>query len=244
MKDNFSDGASLYARYRPRYPDAVFDYIFSLPDAKDCAWDCGTGNGQIAIRLSEQFKTVHATDISQAQLDHAFRAANIRYSCQPAERTSFAEGYFDLVTIGQAIHWFDFDQFYMEVNRVLKPKGLIVVIGYGLVQVNETIDQLVTDFYTRTVGPYWDKERRYVDENYQTIPFPFNELSVPSFSHTDQWNATHMLGYLRTWSAVKHFIKDRGFDPADHLAEALQSAWGPELRKVHFPILLRAGRKK
>lgn len=243
MKDNFSSQSDMYAKYRPTYPSAFFSYLNTLVPVKQRAWDCGTGNGQVAFALAETFEKVFATDMSQAQIDHAAQANNINYSVQPAEHTNFEDNQFDLIIVAQAIHWFDFDKFYTEVKRTAKENALICVTGYGRIMISEAIDALITDFYTRVIGKYWDKERRYIDENYETIPFPFEEIEAPAFENKLSWTLEHLIGYLNTWSAVKHFIKQNGYNPIDALHEALMDHWEPgQIREVTFPLLLRIGR--
>jgi ubiquinone/menaquinone biosynthesis C-methylase UbiE len=153
MKDNFSTRADKYAQFRPTYPEALFNLLFSLSPSKASAWDCGTGNGQIAQRLASVFHKVQATDISRQQLDNAVRLPNIHYSLQPAEKTDFPDHGFDLITVAQAIHWFDFDAFYAEVHRTLKPGGILAVIGYNLPRFNAAVDAVIADFYRGVVGP-------------------------------------------------------------------------------------------
>lgn len=242
MKDNFSTQSDKYAQYRPTYPSGLYDYIQSLVPTRINAWDCGTGNGQVAYQLSALFEQVYATDISQAQLDNAQRSHNIHYSLQAAEETTFPEAFFDLIVVAQAIHWFDFDKFYKEVKRILKPNGYLVVVGYNRLTITPEIDELITDFYTNIIGMYWDKERHYIDEAYKTIPFPLNEIEAPSLQNTFDWTFEHLIGYLGTWSAVKHYITAKGHNPIDLIQDKLQLLWGPtNTRPVYFPILLRVG---
>ena len=245
MKDNFSTHADKYAKFRPSYPDDLFKYILSLVPARESAWDCGTGNGQVAQQLARSFARVSATDISRQQLDNAAAATNIDYSVQPAEKTSFPDNAFDLITVAQAIHWFDFDAFYKEVDRTIRNDGILAVIGYGLFQTTPAIDQLIAAFYRSVIGPYWDKERKYVDENYQTIPFPYEEIETPAFRNDFQWTFDHLIGYLETWSAVKHYEKQKGSNPISLISADLKKAWG-EAPKIagYFPILLRIARIK
>lgn len=243
MKDNFSTASDQYAQYRPGYPTAFFEYLNTILHNKSKAWDCGTGNGQIAGQLVHYFDNVYATDISAAQLANAIPGPKISYSLQAAEHTNFPDNYFDLVIIGQAIHWFDFDPFYKEVNRKVKSGGIIVVIGYGKLEITPELDTLIADFYTNIVGPYWDKERTYIDEEYQTIPFPFKTIQAPHFEHELQWTLEHLIGYLGTWSAVKHYKAANNSDPIKLIYQALKKAWGTEsLRTIKFPLLLRVGK--
>lgn len=243
MKDNFSTQSDQYAKYRPTYPKDFFDYLNTIVPNKENAWDCGTGNGQVAYELAKTFDKVFATDISQSQIDNAVQAGNIVYSVQPAETTNFDNAQFDLIVVAQAIHWFDFDRFYAEVKRTAKDNAFLCVVGYSRVKINGQIDNLITDFYTNVVGPYWDKERKYIDEHYATIPFSFDEIQTPKFVNTQHWTLEHLTGYLKTWSAVKHFAKQNNCDPIDKLQKSLEQLWGKgAVKEVQFPLLLRIGR--
>ncbi|MEO6819236.1 MAG: methyltransferase domain-containing protein [Ginsengibacter sp.] len=245
MKDNFSFQSNNYAKYRPQYPLEFFDYLFSIIPNKENAWDCGTGNGQVAFELAKKFEHVFATDISQSQIDNALQANNIVYSVQPAESTNFENRQFDLIVIAQAIHWFDFEKFYAEARRTAKTNALICVVGYGLVEIDEKLDSVISNFYKNVIGIYWDKERKYIDEKYQTIPFSFSEIHTSKFVNKLTWRIEHLIGYINTWSTVKHFIKKNGNNPVDKLQIEIEKIWGNEvMREISFPLLLRIGRIK
>ena len=241
MKDLFSGHADQYARFRPSYPATLFEYIVGLCPSKVKAWDCGTGNGQIAGILSGFFTEVHATDISQNQLDNAIRLPNIHYSQQPAEKTDFSENYFDLIVVAQAIHWFDLDKFYQEVNRTSKNGAILLVLGYGLLKINAEIDQVIDKLYRNILGLYWEPERKLIDERYQSIHFPFEELEAPYFPNEYLWSFEQLIGYLKTWSAVRKYLRITQKDPIELIKKELQDAWGEDLRKVEFPLLIRLG---
>lgn len=241
MKDNFSSQAEDYSRYRPKYPAGVYEFLRSRLKGFEKAWDCGTGNGQVAVELSSFFTNVEATDISLNQLKNAEKRDNIHYSVQPAERTSFPAQNFDLIITAQAIHWFRFEDFYAEVKRCLKPQGLLAVLGYGLFSSNPETNRIIAHFYNDIIGPFWDKERRYLEDEYKTIPFPFRELETPQFNQQYEWTISQLLGYLRTWSAVKHFEKRKNVDPVAIIEEDLTKAFGKK-NEVSFPILFRLGK--
>lgn len=243
MKDNFSTGSDQYALYRPGYPAAMFEYLLSLVTPRERAWDCGTGNGQVAVVLAGSFDRVDATDISASQLHSAALHERVAYSVQPAEKTSFPDEAFDLITVAQAIHWFDFDAFYREVNRTIRPGGVLAVIGYNLPRLSPAVDAVLDHFYRDVVGPYWDRERRYIDEEYRTLPFPYPQIEAPAFAIEVEWNFDHLTGYIGTWSAVKHYIKAKGEDPVAAVRAELQKNWGVDpVKKARFPVLLRVAR--
>ncbi|WP_256012185.1 hypothetical protein [Desertivirga xinjiangensis] len=126
--------------------------------------------------------------------------------------------------------------------RTAKKNALFCVIGYGKIEVSREIDLLIVNFYENIIGSYWDNERKYLDENYQTIPFPFKEIPAPEFQHKLKWTFEHLTGYLDTWSAVKHFIKQNGYNPIDQLKRDIALYWGDhEEREVRFPLLLHLG---
>ncbi|MBZ9630095.1 class I SAM-dependent methyltransferase [Salegentibacter sp. LM13S] len=241
MKDNFSTQSSSYAEYRPTYPKELYEFLKGILTETTTAWDCGTGNGQVAGELANFFDEVHATDISKQQLQNAIKLPNIHYSEQPAEKTNFPDNTFDLVTVAQAIHWFNFEAFYQEAKRVLKPNGIIAVIGYSLFKSNPETDKVIRKFYNDIIGPFWDEERRYLDEKYQTIPFSFLEIETPEFEQKYQWSFNHLIGYLNTWSAVKHYEKEKGENPVNLIKNELKAAFGNE-NKIVFPVLFRLGK--
>lgn len=244
MIENFSKQSHSYSRFRPDYPQQLYDFLLHFISNKKTAWDCGTGNGQVAVKLSQYFEQVFATDISAGQIENAVKKKNIFYSLENAEQTSFTDNQFDLITVAQAIHWFDFEELYKEAKRTLKPGGIIAVFGYNLFKINKETNAIIDNFNKNIIGPYWDKERKYVDENYDTIPFPFEEIKSPKFLNKYKWEFEHVIGYLNTWSAVQHFIAKNQTNPVDQIIVPLKDAWENEAtREISFPIFMRVGRK-
>lgn len=242
MKDNFSKQSAIYARYRPTYPHKLYDFILSQVANKEAAWDCGTGNGQAAKELSKSFAKVFATDISQKQIDNAVQTGNIFYSVQPAEQTDFPGNSFDLVAVAQALHWFRFDEFFKEVKRVTKPGGFFAGWTYSLLRMTEEIDALIEYHHYTTLRDYWDDERKYVDEEYRNIPFPFEKINAPPFTIEYDWTIDELEGYLNTWSALQKFITKNKYNPVDDLIRRITPCWKQERMKIDFPVHLLIGR--
>jgi ubiquinone/menaquinone biosynthesis C-methylase UbiE len=243
-KDLFSNQASLYAQYRPGYPGGLYEHMLQYVNNRQQAWDCATGNGQAAVELARYFDKVMATDISEKQLQQAQPHEKITYSVSTAEQTLFPDNSFDCITVAQAYHWFQFEAFGKEVQRVAKPGAVVAIWGYSLVVCEEeALNTLINSFYRDTVGPYWDKERRYIDDHYTTVPFPYEPLPSKEFQINAQWNRQQLIGYFNTWSSVQHFIKAHQYNPVDELAAAIEQLWpGDDHKNFYFPLFLKLGR--
>ncbi len=243
IKDNFSARADMYAKYRPNYPQELIDEILLHCANKDLAWDCATGNGQIASALSPFFYNIFASDISQSQLDNAIQKPNIAYKLEHAENSTLRDKSVDLIVVAQAIHWFNFDAFYNETKRVLKPDGIIAVLGYGLFQSIPQIDNELQKFYVDILGKYWDDERKYLDEKYNTIPFPFNEIKTAKHFIKLTWTYENIIGYLNTWSAVQHYIKQHNSNPVLLITDGLKNAFGDKKSvEINIEIFAKVGK--
>lgn len=244
FKDHFSDHAAIYREARPTYPPELFAWLAQQAPDRELAWDCGCGNGQATVALAEHFTRVIGTDPSANQIAGAEPRAKVDYRIEPAERSSLADASVSLVSVAQALHWFDFDAFYAEVRRVLKPRGVFAAWTYADCRVDAAVDKVKDKLYVDLTGPYWPPERAYVDAGYRTLPFPFVEIVAPEFSMIAQWDVEHFLAYLRTWSATQRYIKAKGEDPVTMIESELRAAWGDpaQVREVRWLFHLRVGR--
>lgn len=248
FKDHFSETAAGYVRFRPRYPETLFHYLADAAPRRVRAWDCATGSGQAAIGLAKHFERVIATDASAGQIAHALPNPRVDYRVAPAEKSGLEPESVDLVTVAQALHWFDIPAFFQEVKRVLVPGGLLAVWCYQLFTIDPEIDRIVLRFYTETVGRYWPPERKMIEEGYRSISFPsaFTELRTPSFSLESPLTLDQFGGFLQTWSAVQRCNKEKGRDPVAPLLAELAPLWGDlkRPRMLRYPLPLRMGRKE
>ena len=244
FKDNFSAQSSAYAAYRPGYPENLFQYLAGECREHKLAWDAGTGNGQSAKQLALHFDQVYATDASSAQILNAEPLANITYAVANEQAPALKRRSVNLITVAQALHWFDIEVFYAEAERVLKKHGLLACWSYKLFRINAGIDREIERIYTEILGRYWDPERRLVDTGYRTLSFPFRELRAPSFEMKAFWNFDKMMGFLGSWSAVANYKKREGHDPIPENIERLKAAWGKldETKEVTWTLSMRAGR--
>jgi ubiquinone/menaquinone biosynthesis C-methylase UbiE len=239
----FSTVAREYANFRPGYPPELFEWLASQVRNHDAAWDCGCGSGQASVTLAGYFDQVHATDVAPEQIAAARAHPRVAYSVAAAEHSGLAADSVDLVTVAQALHWFDVDAVYAEARRVARPGALLAVWTYPRPELADPhLDRLFLGFYRDVVGPYWPPERTHVEANYRTLPFPFEELPHPAFGLEFRWSLEQLAGYASSWSATARYRKATGKDPLPRLRAALAPGWPADgTALVRIPIVLRAG---
>jgi ubiquinone/menaquinone biosynthesis C-methylase UbiE len=254
----FSAQSKEYASSRPSYPPALFEFIVSLVDKKNLAWDCATGNGQAAVVLADYFNQVVASDISARQLENAQQKSNIIYLLFHAEDAPLKDNSLDLITVAQALHWFDFDRFYSEARRVLRKReggktagggGIIAAWAYGLHTISPDLDKVTRQLYGDILGDkYWPAETKYIEERYETIPFPFEQIPAPEFQIQLSWSLSDLVKYFHSWSSVQKFIEKNKYDPVSEILDSLEYAWGGgrnkvnQKRKVVWPLYVKVGK--
>ena len=242
-QDNFSAVSSQYAAFRPSYPRGLYEWLAREVPRHEVAWDCACGTGQASIDLVECCTHVIATDLSASQLQMAEPHPRVEYRVAIAEASGLPSASVDVVTVAQALHWFDLDKFYGEVHRVLRQGGVFAAWCYGTPTVEvEPVDRLLQVFYHRVVGAYWAPERKLVESGYRTLPFPEPEIDVPVLTMEQHWSLESLIGYVRSWSATARHIDARDDDPVPRVYDALRPSWGDPraYRKIRWPLSVRA----
>ena len=246
FKDHFSSASAAYRSARPHYPAALFEWLVEQVPGRELAWDAGCGNGQASVALAAHFDRVVATDPSAQQIANAEPHPRVEYRVEKGEASMLPDRCAGLITVAQALHWFDLDGFYTQVRRVARPGALLAVWTYGLCSISDEVDPVLDCFYTQTVGPYWPPERRHTENGYAELAFPFEMIEVPPFSMSVAWTLAQLFAYLRTWSATQRYQQANGVDPVMALEPALAQAWGDPERKlaIVWPLAVRAGKLK
>jgi SAM-dependent methyltransferase len=245
FKDNFSKQSDVYVKFRPTYPKELFDFLSGLTFEHKLAWDCGTGNGQSALKLADYYDKVYATDPSSEQIKNAIHNDKIVYKVESAETPYLIENHsVDLITVAQAIHWFDFEKFYTQVKRVLKTNGVIAVWAYGIPTIEQKLDIIIKDFHDNIVGEFWLPENKLIEKEYTTIPFPFDEIKTPDFFINKKVTISEILGHLRSWSATQKYIEKYNENPTENLSQKLQEHWEnmDDEKEINWKLILKVGR--
>ena len=219
----------------------MFEFIAACCNEHALAWDCATGNGQAARSLQPYFRKIIATDASERQIASAVATDGIEFGVARAEHSALVESSVDLVTVAQALHWFDIGAFFAEAKRVLKPGGVLAFWCYQNCNVDRDIDAACEQIFAE-VDDFWPPERDIVEEQYPSLDMPFDDLAADEFSMTTNWTADDLLNYMRTWSASQRYIVANGNDPTEICRGRLKILWGDGRRTVNWPITIRIGR--
>ncbi|MEO0459598.1 MAG: class I SAM-dependent methyltransferase [Myxococcota bacterium] len=238
FKDHFSDVAGAYRQYRPRYPQALFRELAAR--SPGVAWDSGCGSGQATEGLSRCFDHVYATDPSMAQVSAAPLFDNVTYLVASAEESTLSDASVDLAIAAQAVHWFDLPAFEREVRRVVKPGGLVVLLGYGLFESTPQIDRIVREHYLTTLAPHWPKERLHIDRRYSDLTLAMPRLSLADFAMEASWSVEQLLGYLGTWSAVHALATSTGRNLIAEIEPQIRRCFNDERIGMRWSLIVHA----
>lgn len=243
FKDHFSSQAEDYSLYRPEYPTDLYVWLASLCEQHQLAWDCATGNGQVAVALTNHFGYIIGTDASESQIYHATTYPRVEYEVALAHMSPLKDHSVDLITVAQALHWFEFDLFFKEVERVAKPNAVLAVWCYDLHQISPEVDAVINTYYNDIIGEHWPAERKHIEQAYDRIAFPFEPIKAPNCTMQKQWTFKHLMGYLATWSATQNYLQTHGSDPRLLILKELQTAWGDdESKQVTWPVTIKTFR--
>jgi len=258
--DHFSRRAATYRARRPGYPLELVDWLAEEAPARDRAWDAGCGSGQLSLLLARRFRQVVACDASREQVMTAPRLPGVAFRVARAEAPGLPPGSVDLAVAAQAAHWFDLDEYYRTVTRVTRPGGVVALVTYGVMELDPEITRTVRAFHDVTLAPHWPPQRAHVISGYRSLPFPFPELTPPTFEIRRHWTLSEFLGYVDTWSAMRALERSwearrgrvgphpKAFSSVSpewqRFRDALEGAWGPPdaEREVRWPLAIRAAR--
>ncbi|CAM4794771.1 unnamed protein product [Rotaria magnacalcarata] len=263
MSKRFFEGAQHAARYalnRPTYPSElrkkIMDFLGTKYKGKyDYAVDIGCGSGQSTELLSPYFEKVYGYDVSENQIKEARTRntiSNIEYKVSAKNVIPHADESLCLITVAQAAHWFDLQQFYTEANRTLKEMGVLAIYGYGLVKFEDKhaseLDEIFQNFYGK-LKPYFPPDRVHIDNKYAGIILPYEEkIRDDSVKIKYEWNLDRFLAYVSTWSGYVHYMEkypdgDILFDLRNDLFKAMKTNNQNELMKLYFETFILLGRK-
>ena len=221
--------AQAYALFRPKTPELIAKKTIefmkskklqSKSDVFDCAVDVGCGSGQSTSIFAPYFKTIIGIDPSEKQIEQAKNNnvySHITYKVGQAENLTCLEN-IDLVASGQAVHWMNFEKFFNQCNRVLKPEGCLLIHGYDRPKLYPNFkhdeklatvaENLFSKFYSKCL---FHPRRKHIDNRYVSIYDALKceqKLRDDSVVNTVECSLFDFVSYLKTWSGYHAYLKN------------------------------------
>jgi SAM-dependent methyltransferase len=202
----FGPLAGDYARFRPTYPDALFDALLSrVPDGRGRTLDVGSGTGAAVRPLLDRGARVVAIEPNPSMLEEARRRLRgsrgwVGAVAARAENLPIASGAASCVTAAQAFHWFESAPALGEMARVLRPGGLLALLW------NVTVPDAFTDEVRDLIGRYNPGYGRPVTRTMLGTPgalalHPAFTVEPPAeFEHERPMTEDAYVGYAFSWS--------------------------------------------
>jgi len=178
-------------RYRPPYPQKIFDLLTGLAPGKESILDLGCGPGKLARPMSQSFSRVTAVDPSSHMIA---LGKSLEYGASP--NISWVHGYaedvtltekFDVIVAALSIHWMDHKVLFPKLAKHLKQSHLFAVIE-GDDAYNPPWASDMQEFLSRWVPKitgqpldkkrsFWEAYRDYVDikDEFEVVSEPFHQ---------------------------------------------------------------------
>ena len=241
---DYSPYARQYAQSRPGYPEELFQYLASLVDSHNFAWDCATGSGQAALSLVKYFDKVIATDVSSEQIKNAAQHSRIEYRVSPSENSGIPDHSVNLITAASAVHWFNLPEFYREAKRVIAPEGVIAVWKYHVGYIEPPFNDLFLRFYRDILSPYFSEGARLVDNRYADIVLPGKQIDSKNLFVSVKWKLSDMFNFIESWSGTQEYRKRNGENPVKLIDTDLRKLWGDpdKIHTLRWPLFIKIAR--
>jgi SAM-dependent methyltransferase len=215
--ERFTSRVETYAKYRPGYPVEIVDLL-----EQECGLtphsivaDIGSGTGKLAEIFLANGNVVFGVEPNAAMrvvAENIFQDQTLFRSVDgSAEATTLPDASVDVITAGQAFHWFEPVKTRLEWVRILKRGGWAVLIwNERLLQATPFLsdyEQLVLNFGT----DYTEVRHENVAGRIESFFAP-DECVVRSFSNTQVFDVEGLRGRVRSSSYTPE-PEDPKFEP-------------------------------
>jgi len=210
MKNNvasFTGRVEDFAKFRPGYPEQIISLLESKIDfsqAKDVA-DVGCGTGRLSRLFLNNGNLVFGVEpndemrlMSEKLLSKFINFISVEGS---AEKTMMATNSVDVVTVGQAFHWFDLKKTKKEFKRILRKDGH-VVIAWNERKNNSQVMKAVNRILQSLNQEHEEAEKNLVDKSLLDTFFAVDKVGSGTFPNYQMLDLAGLKGRIRSISYV------------------------------------------
>ena len=209
---DFGRHSEDYAAYRPGFPSSFYQRIDAITRIKETrSLDLATGPGTIALELGARGSSVVGIDISAELIGTAKRVSKqrnledkVHFRIARAENTGLDASSFDLATAGQCWHWFDSQAVMAEMQRVLRPSGILAIAYYSYLAehcpVARDTEELILAF-----NPSWTmagSDGMYPERIDELIHSGYRLVEQFCYDHDEEFTHARWRGRMRTCNGV------------------------------------------
>ena len=231
-----------YDATRPKYTTEIFSDIINKTKSFNNYLDIACGCGQLLLQLSDNFKLSIGLDISKEQITKAkenLEKSNIKQkenvifyesdTYDIVEKLNKNENLkdikFDLITIGQAYHWYEEDKILTFLKSLLSNEGILVIAGYKKQHFDEVTQPDLNSFFESIIKfllPYFECNVANIDSGYvssfQKFKKYFSNIDGPKwFTEQSQIGMNKLSIFLKSWSAYVNYKKSLSHGQKDIL---------------------------
>ncbi|WP_380169155.1 class I SAM-dependent methyltransferase [Jannaschia sp. R86511] len=200
---SFGAVAEEYDRVRPGYPAEVVRW--ALGEAPLRVLDLGAGTGKATRVLLEQGHDVVAVE-PDPQMRERLRSVSpqVRALAGTGEAVPLPDGSVDAVLVAQAWHWMDHGRAAVEVARVLRPGGVLVLL-WNVRDRQDPVARVVSGAVARHAPELAERARADSHADRLDVSVPDPRLVAAGTHAVDsslRCSVDDLLALVSTWSYV------------------------------------------
>lgn len=203
--NKFTNKATKYSNYRPKYPEELIDFLIESTNlqSNSVVVDIGCGTGILTKQLLNRgIKTIGVEPniemYNQAKKD--LQGYNCQIINASAENTQLDDNIASLITVAQALHWFDLSKFICEYNRLLGNDGQVAILYNNMNKSDIAVGEFL-DVH-RTLCPLYRGFSKGINnhEDIYTEMFGQNGFITKAFENNQVLNYEEYMGYVESLS--------------------------------------------
>lgn len=243
-EEKFDAKGTAYAKYRPLYPDSIFEYLISkkIITGDSRVADIGSGTGIFTMQIQPFADTVFAVEPNEDMRRNAEaifgKGGNVISINGSAENTGLPSNSIDCITVAQAFHWFDRIAFRNECKRILRSGGSIVLLwnvrdeNSAIIQRNAQINAAFCDEYKGFSNGIDFNDKHQFDD------FFTGGYVTRKFENTVQYDLETFVGRNVSSSFAPRECQSK-YEPYVAALKELFQEFSADKKSIEYPYMVR-----